>query len=74
MRFILLICKCGNSKSIKEEICLHYPNGSIVCGQLTKERTICINKYSTGEILKKVRHTGIADFSQPELIQESLIK
>jgi hypothetical protein len=73
-KYITIICRCGNSKAVPEELCLHYPGGSITCDQLTKEHTKCKMKYSTMEILKKARGSDIADFSQPQLIQESLIK
>jgi hypothetical protein len=73
-KFITVICRCGNSRVVQEEICLQYPSGSIVCCQLTKEMKICRLQYPTTEILKKARGGMIADFSQPEVIQESLIK
>jgi hypothetical protein len=72
--YITVICNCGNSKSVPEDLLLHYPSGEIGCKQLTKERTICNARFTTKEILEKARGGTIADFSKAELVQERLIK
>jgi hypothetical protein len=71
VKYMTVVCKCGNSFTVPEQFLLRNPSGSIFCRGLTKERRICQLQYATEEILDKARSGILADFNEPELIQKS---